>query len=75
MVSVPDLTRLGARQSWYGVAEVRAQEMTYSSGAHATALGKTIAASDICGQWPQRTFRFTIGLGGDVLTITATGAH
>ena len=25
MVSVPDLTRLGARRSWYGVAEVRAE--------------------------------------------------
>jgi hypothetical protein len=33
MMSVPDLTRLGARQSWSGVAEVRAQEMTRSSGA------------------------------------------
>jgi len=75
MVSVPDLTRLGARRSWYGVAEVRAQEMTYSSMAHATSLGKTVAASGICGQWPERAFRFTIGPGGDVLTITATGDH
>ena len=72
MVSVPDLTRLGARRSWHGVAEVRAQEMTYSSMAHATSLGKTVTASGICGQWPERAFRFTIGPGGDVLTITAT---
>jgi len=75
MVSVPDLTRLGARRSWYGVAEVRAQEMTYSSMAHATSLGKTVAANGICGQWPERAFRFTIGPGGDELTITATGDH
>ncbi len=75
MVSVPDLTRLGARRSWYGVAEVRAQEMTYSSMAHATSPGKTVAASGICGQWPERAFQFTIGPGGDVLTIAATGDH
>ncbi len=74
-VSVPGLARLGARRSWYGVAEVRAQEMTSSSMAHATSLGKTVAASGICGQWPERAFRFTIGAGGDVLTITATGDH
>jgi hypothetical protein len=49
MVSVPDLARLGARQSWYGMAGVRAQEMKGSSGAHATSLGKTVAASGICG--------------------------
>jgi hypothetical protein len=49
--------------------------MTYSSMAHATSLGKTVAASGICGQWPERAFRFTIGTGGDVLTITATGDH
>ena len=47
-VSVPDLTRLGARQSWHGMAEVRAQEMVCSSGAHATSLGRTVAASCIC---------------------------
>jgi hypothetical protein len=47
-VSVPDLIRLGTRQSWHGMAEVRAQEMTCSSGAHATSLGKAVAASGIC---------------------------
>jgi hypothetical protein len=70
MVSLPDLARLGARQSWYGMAKV-GRGMTGSSGAHATSLGKTIAASGICEQWPERAFRFTIGPGGDVLTITA----
>jgi hypothetical protein len=74
-VRVPDLTQLGARQSWHGTAEVRAQEMTHSSGAHATSLGKTLAASGICRQWPGRAFRFTINAGGDVLTITATADH
>ena len=75
VVSLPGLTRLGTRQSWSGVAEVRAQEMTYSSMAHATSLGKTVAASALCGQWPERVFRFTIGAGGDVLTITTAEDH
>jgi hypothetical protein len=74
-VSMPDLTRLGARQSWHGTAEVHGQEMTCSSGAHATSLGKMVAASGICQQWPGRAFRFTISVGGDVLTITATADH
>jgi hypothetical protein len=74
-VSVPDLPRLGARQSWHGTTDVRAQEMTGSSGAHATSLGKTVAASGICRQWPGRAFRFTISTDGDVLTITATADH
>jgi hypothetical protein len=74
-VSVPDLTRLGTRQSWHGMAEVRAQEMTCSSGAHATSLGKAVAASGICRQWPGRVFRFTINTSGDVLTIRAMADH
>ena len=57
MVSVPDLTLWGARRSWYRAAEVRTQEMTYSPMAHTTSLGKTVAASGICGQWPERAFR------------------
>jgi hypothetical protein len=75
VVSLPGLTRLGTRQSWHGVAEVRAQEMTYSSMAHATSLGKTVAASALCGQWPERAFRFTIDASGDVLTITTAEDH
>jgi hypothetical protein len=71
-VSVPDLARLGGRQSWHGIAEVRGQELTNSSGAHATSLGKQIVASGICKQWPQRTFRFMISGDGRVLTITMT---
>jgi hypothetical protein len=72
VVRVPDLARLGGRQSWYGIAEVRGQELTNSSGAHATSLGKQIMASGICNQWPQCTFRFVIGADGGVLTITMT---
>jgi hypothetical protein len=72
-VGVPGLTRLGERHSWYGVAEVRMREMAHGSGAHATSLGKTVAASGICTQWPERVFRFTIGSRGDVLSITAAG--
>ena len=75
VVAIPDLTRLGARQSWYGVAEVRAHKMIRSSGAHATSLGTAVADSGICGQWPERTFRFTIGAAGNVLTVTATADH
>jgi len=37
--------------------------------AHATSLGRTVAASGICATWPGRTFRFTIGATG-ALTIT-----
>ena len=75
VLSLPGLTRLGTRQSWSGVAEVRALEMTYSSMAHATSLGKTVAASALCGQWPERVFRFTIGASGDVLTIATAEEH
>jgi hypothetical protein len=69
-VGIPELHHLGARQSWYGIAEVRGRELIYSSMAHATSLGKTVAASGICEPWPDHTFRFTIGTAGDVLTIT-----
>jgi len=75
MVNVPDLIRLGARQSWYGIAEVGAEGLTRSSGAHATSLGKMVAASGICRQWPQRAFRFTIDPGGGMLTITVSADH
>jgi hypothetical protein len=75
MVSLPDLIQLGARQSWYGVAEVRAEETTRSSMAHATSLGRTVAASGICRQWPERVFRFTINATGDALVITAPAGH
>ena len=75
VVSVPDLNRLGARQSWHGTAEVLAQEMIGSSGAHATSLGKTVAAGGICRPWPGRAFRFTISAAGDMLTITATADY
>jgi hypothetical protein len=71
MLTVPDLAPSGKRQSWAGVAEVRMREMTHSSGAHATSLGKIVAASGICADWPDRVFQFTIGSRGDVLTITA----
>jgi len=69
MVDVASVRRLGDRQSWYGVAEVCGREMTRSSMAHATSLGRTVAASGICAAWPECTFRFTIGATG-TLTIT-----
>ena len=71
-VRVPDLIRLGARPSWHRTAEVLAQEVLGSSGAHATSLGKTVAASGTCRPWPGRAFRFTISASGDMLTFTAT---
>ena len=70
-VPTPGLRGSGGRQSWYGLAEVRAGEMTHSSMAHATSLGRTVAASGICAQWPQDTFRLAISAAGDALTITA----
>ncbi len=71
-VATPGLRDLGGRQSWYGLAEVRAGEMTRSSMAHATSLGRTVAASGICAQWPRDTFRLAISAAGDALTITTT---
>jgi hypothetical protein len=68
-VDVTSVRRLGDRQSWYGIAEVCGREMTRSSMAHATSLGRTVAASGICAAWPKRTFRFTIGATA-ALTIT-----
>ncbi len=68
-VDVASVRRWGDRQSWYGIAEVCGREMTRSSMAHATSLGRTVAASGICAAWPERTFRFTIGATG-ALTIT-----
>lgn len=69
VVNVASVRRLGDRQSWYGVAEVRGREMTRGSMAHATSLGRTVAANGICETWPRFTFRFTLGATG-ALTIT-----
>jgi hypothetical protein len=71
VVELPGLSDIGERQSWYGVAEVRGRDVRRSSMAHATALGKAIAASGLCAPWPQSTFRFTIATAGDLLTISA----
>jgi len=75
VVSVPGLTGLGARQSWHGSADVLAQEVLGSSGAHATSLGNAVAGSGFCRPWPGRAFRFTISAAGDTLTITVTADH
>lgn len=68
---VPGLTRLGARQSWHGTADVLGQEVAGASGAHARSLGNTVAASGICRPWPGRAFRFTVSAAGDMLTTDA----
>lgn len=72
-VATPGLRDLGARQSWYGMAEVRGSELTRSSMAHATSLGRTVAASGICAPWPRKTFRLTVSTAGDAVTITTAG--
>src|ERR1022692_820711 len=72
-VAVPDLRRLGARRSWYGVAEVRGREVTRSSGAHGVSLGRTVAATSICVPWTDQTFRFTISAVGMLTIVTAEG--
>jgi len=74
-VRLPGLARAGQRQSWRGVAEVCRSELTHSSMAHATSLGRMIAASGICSAWPQATFRLTIATDGDILTISADQRH
>jgi hypothetical protein len=74
VAELPGLSDIGERQSWYGVAEVCGRDVTRSSMAHATALGKSIAASGLCAPWPRRRFRFTIATAGDLLTISAIDA-
>jgi hypothetical protein len=69
-IELPNLIRLGERQSWYGTAEVRGSEVVSSSMAHATSLGRTITASGVCESWPGITFRFAITAAGDRLTIS-----
>ena len=72
-VATPGLRDLGDRQSWYGLAEVRGSELIRSSMAHATSLGRTVAASGICALWPQDTFRLTVSTAADTVTITTAG--
>jgi len=72
--TVPGLRGLGERGSWYGVAEVRGNEVTRTSMAHAVSLGKAVAADGCCAQWPECTFRFVISAAGDVLTISIAGS-
>jgi hypothetical protein len=60
-VGVLGLRRLGNRQSWSGVAEVRGCELTRASGAHAKSLGNTVTASGICSLWEEVTFRLVTG--------------
>ena len=69
-VGVPGLRRMGNRQSWSGVAEVRGCELTRESGAHAKSLGNTVATSGICSRWEEVTFRLVIGSAGVVVMIT-----
>jgi hypothetical protein len=71
VVELPGLSSAGERQSWSRVAEVCGREVTHSSMAHATSLGRAIVASDICAAWPESTFRLTIAAAGHVLTVTA----
>lgn len=73
-VELAGLRDIGERRSWYGVAEVRGREVVHASMAHATSLGRVIAASGICVTSPAATFRFAVSAAGDALTIsTATG--
>lgn len=69
-VGLAGLRRMGSRQSWYGVVEVRGRDVRRSSMAHAKALGEAIAAGGLCAPWPQSTFRFTIASAGDFLSIS-----
>ena len=75
MVELAGLTSMGERQSWCGTVEVRGRDVTRSSMAHATSLGRVIAASGLCGPWPESTFRFTIATAGNFLTISAVDSR
>jgi hypothetical protein len=75
VAELPGLTNIGERQSWYGAVEVRGREITRSSMAHATSLGRVIAASGLCVPWPESTFRFTIATAGNFLTISAVDSR
>jgi hypothetical protein len=75
MVELPGLTSMGERQSWYGAVEVRGRDVTRSSMAHATSLGRVIAARSLCAPWPESTFRFTIATAGNILTVNAVDAR
>jgi hypothetical protein len=55
------------------MADVRGGELARSSMAHATSLGRAVAASGICVPWPCQTFRLTVSTAGDTVTITAVG--
>ena len=71
MVGLTGLTRLGDRQSWYGVAEIRGGTAVRSSMAHAASLGTVVAGSGACRAWPDLTFRLAITAAGDALVVTA----
>ena len=71
VVELPGLCSMGERQSWSGVAEVRGRGVIRGSMAHATSLGRAVAASGICAAWPGSTFRLTIAAAGDVLRVSA----
>jgi hypothetical protein len=73
-VGLAGLRGIGERRSWYGVAEIRGGEVIHASMAHATSLGRVIAASGICANLPAATFRFVVSAAGDTLTVSvATG--
>jgi hypothetical protein len=71
VVELRGLSVAGERQSWYGVTEVRERDVIRSSMAHASSLGKIIAASGLCEAWPGSTFRFAVSAAGDVLAVSA----
>lgn len=75
VIGLPELTRRGERQSWYGFAEVHGRDVVCSSMAHATSLGRVIAASGVCVSWPAVTFRFAVSATGDRLTISVAGGR
>jgi len=77
VAELPGLQGAGERRSWSGVAEVRGRDLIRSSMAHATSLGKVVAAGGLCVAWPDMTFRFAVSASGGVLTVSAVtnGPH
>ena len=69
-LDVSDIVEVGSRGSWFGSATVRASTVVSSTMAHVTSLARVVAAHNLCGGWPDKTFRFTISHGRKLAVVT-----
>lgn len=59
-LSVDDIRQYGQRNSWYGLAVVSERRLVSAQMAHATSLGRVVAASGVTAKWPGEVFRLMI---------------